>query len=427
MRQKLRTMMKLRKYKRRLLPSLLLLLFPFSSTQTLSASTFEKQDEIQITNLQNIDDDYYAYGRNLQLDGVINGDFSILMSNSATLSGRVVRSANIISEECTHAGVVSGSLRVIVSQQLNVTGTIEGSALAMGKDLTFKTGSVVQRDVTLFGTEVVLAGTIKGGVLIRASRVDIRGFVGGDVKIHANKIRISPPAVILGSFRYTSEKKENLVIDSGVTVAGVVEWQPSESDKVDGELKSSLSTFIFRISALLAAFLFGLIAVYLFRPYAVESYNQLRNRTVVSLAAGFVGLIALMLIFVVLVVSIVLLITGFVVLEKSSVIGSLVLIVGILMLPISGFAGVSGAIIFYSGEIIAAYVLGTLLLRKTKNPQTRLNNSSLLIGLIVLTALFSVPYIGELLFLMVSIAGAGAIILGIKHGRPKVAGGESSV
>ena len=106
-----------------------------------------------------------------------------------------------------------------------------------------------------------------------------------------------------------------------------------------------------------------------------------------------------------------------------------------LLVPVQASAGtvnvatVSGGIIFYSGKIMFAFLVGYLLARIFKSEVALLGKAQLLFGLIILALLFAVPYVGLLIYLLVSIAGAGAIVLGIKNcraeaDRPK---GNSSV
>jgi len=171
-------------------------------------------------------------------------------------------------------------------------------------------------------------------------------------------------------------------------------------------------------SNLLAAFLFGIIIIRLFRPYAEESFDQLRNRMTVSLAAGFLGILVIAGCVVVLFASLIAALVGAILISSDqALVGSLVLIVPTLLIPITGFVTVSGGIILYSGQIIVACLVGYGLVRFGRREATTLNAWSLLLGLIVLAIICAIPYLGFLLFLTATLAGCGAILLGIKNCR----------
>ena len=103
---------------------------------------------------------------------------------------------------------------------------------------------------------------------------------------------------------------------------------------------------------------------------------------------------------------------------EGAPLGVFVLALSVLMIPITSFITVSGGVLFYSGKIIIALLGGYFLVRLAKPNAVYLGKFQLLVGLIVLALLFSIPfYIGFLIYLIASIIGAGAIILGIKHCR----------
>jgi len=100
----------------------------------------------------------------------------------------------------------------------------------------------------------------------------------------------------------------------------------------------------------------------------------------------------------------------------GAVVGGLMVIVAILLLPITSFLSVSGLVIFYSGKIIAAFVLGGLIV---KRGEPALSAGPLLLGLALITVVFAIPYLGFLLYVLTGIVGAGAIVLGIRHCQPE--------
>jgi len=237
--------------------------------------------------------------------------------------------------------------------------------------------------------------------------------LGGDV------IRIVPPAVINGDLTYTS-KKEIKFDTTDVSILGEIVWKQSEeeSEEKKEEPSNPIGTIASHLSSLLAAFLFGIIIIRLFRRYTEESLKQLQKRFSVSLAAGFVGVLIFGACIVVLGVSIIAAIAGKIMISSNlAALGGLLLIISTLLVPITSFSAVSGGIIYYTGSILVALLIGLPLLRLVKPDSNPVGSGTLLTGLVILSLLFAIPYLGVVLYIVATLAGAGAIILGARAAR----------
>jgi cytoskeletal protein CcmA (bactofilin family) len=379
------------------------------------ASIFKSADDIHISNLHIIEDDFYGVGERIRIDGTIDGDL-LAMGNSCTIQGTVMKSANIGARNVHHSGHIVGTLRAF-GETVTINGKVDGSVVSAGRVLKINQGAVIDRDVNLYGEEVSLDGIVIGRAKICAGRVYITGTIQGDVDIEADRFSISPPAVINGNLIYTSEREANIDAD-GVTILGEVTWKlPEEPEDSEGG-STYLAEIAMQTSNLLAAFLFGIIIIRLFRPYAEESFDQLRNRMTVSLAAGFLGVLVIAGCVVVLFASLIAALVGAILISSDqALVGSLVVIVPTLLIPITSFVTVSGGIILYSGQIMVACLVGYGLVRFGRREAATMNAWSLLLGLIVITIFFAIPYLGFLLFLTATLTGSGAILLGIKTCR----------
>ena len=394
------------------------------------ASIIERGKNIHISNLHQIDNDLYAFGQNITVDGLIKGDL-VVGAYEVFINGEVTESENIFAYKLHHTGTVGNSLRAFANTVI-IDGKVGRSVMLFAYDARIGKGAVIERDVSILGFTARIDGTVGGNATIRTAKIVISGEIGGDVDIEAEEIRIVPPAVIRGNLRYCCEKEVEIDTVAGVTILGETRWeQPEEKDGEDeGKIGgAAFKTMIFKISKILAAFLFGIIVVYLFRRHAEVSFHQLRTRFTVSIATGFLFLLILIVAVLILVISAIFLLVGLALISgEMAPVGALVLMLSMLMVPITAFTTVSGGIIFYSGKIMFAFLVGYLLARIFKSEVALLGKAQLLFGLIVLALLFAVPYAGLLIYVLVSIAGAGAIVLGIKNcraeaNRPK---GDSS-
>ena len=365
---------------------------------TIRGSEFKSGDNIEISKLHQIDDDFYAFGQKLTIDGTITGDLFAFV-NKSTIRGHLENSVNIGSFEFTHQGIIDGSLRIF-TQQADIYGHVGRSLMAFSQEITLNKGSMVEKDANIFAVDAELEGTILGKTQIQADTVYISGIIDGDVIIRAKVINIVPPAVIKGDLTYTSENQALIDTTSGVTIVGATTWNlPQKEEEEDTGI--SLTSILIRISCMLATFIFAVIAFRIFRPYALESFYQLKDRFAASFAAGVLGILILIFCLLILIISVGLFLTG-VILISSDIffLGSLLLVIFTLLIPITSFTSVSGGVIFYSGKIIVAALIGYFLTRNLRSRKNELSGSSLLLGLVILLILFSIPYVGFYIYLL---------------------------
>ena len=137
-----------------------------------------------------------------------------------------------------------------------------------------------------------------------------------------------------------------------------------------------------------------------------------------AVASGFITFLAAVASIVLLIISLLLFLIGMIMIKGDpAVLGALILIFSIPLLPIFSFASLSGALLFYTGKIVMATMVGYWIIRILKSNPAAMSKSQLLLGLIILMLLFCIPYAGTILYLLACITGSGAIILGIRKCR----------
>ncbi|MEE8577148.1 MAG: polymer-forming cytoskeletal protein [candidate division Zixibacteria bacterium] len=383
---------------------------------SVHASEFDGGEVIEISRLHTIDDDFWASCNTFNLDGSITGD-AMLFSYSTTIEGEINGSAHSFSRYYKQSGSVDGSVRCL-AQTVNIDGYVGRSLETACEKFTLGSGGVIGRDALVCANDVRIEGTIRGEGKLYGAEVRFTGNAEGNLTIEADQITIAPPAVIQGDLICLTPDSSSFIIESGVTILGQHEWQTSRIDDDDSGYFST-SGFILGISNILAALLFGLIIVRLFRPYAQASYNQLRTRTLVSLAAGAAGLVGLAVANGILLLSILGFAGGSILVAsgEAAIAGGPILVLSTLMLPITGFMSIAGGLLFYSGKIVAATVLGGLIMKSRVRTDRALSAAPMVLGLTLITILFSVPILGFLVFLGTLLIGGGSIFLGIMQGH----------
>lgn len=386
-----------------------------------SGVTFDRGKRIEISNLHHLQGDFYALGGTVIIDGYVGGDLFAL-AQDYTCDGEVGGSANVWAENFHHRGKTVGSLRA-GGMRVLVDGLVGRSLMAFGSEIRVGPRATIRRDVYAVGSRASFAGAAMGDIVFKGGRIDISGQIDGDVHLDCKQISIVPPAVIRGDITYPPDA-ELVEIDSagGVTILGSVSVQEPEPEEVAEEkAEQTFRSVVITASKMLAAFLFGIILIYVFGRYARQTCLELRNRPTVSLAAGLLAVLVSLVSIIILLLSVTLLAIGVLMVGgESSVLGALLVIFSITMIPVTGFAGICGAILLYTGKITLAMVLGYLLVRIIRSRPAVLSKTQLLLGLIIITLVFAIPWIGTMLWILASVVGAGAIVLGIRNCRPGV-------
>lgn len=398
--------------------------FLILSEVSIFAAIIETGNNIQFTPLHRIDDDVYAFGgKNISMDGFIDGDLNIF-TFGVSVNGEITGNGNFFCNEFDHNGKVGRSLHAAV-ESAKINGIVGRSAIAFCANFLLGGNGLIERDLYVFAGQADIGGTVKGNARVIAGVVRMYGVVEGNLEIRADEITITAPAVIKGNLTYHSDKEAMIDTAGGVVVLGKTEWIPPDENGTDdsGIFKSVVVTG----SELLAAFLFGLLILIPFRRYAREAVEQLQHRFVISLAAGLITVVVFLFAIVVALLSAITFLIGYALISSDApAAGALVLIMSTIMLPISAFSAVSGGILFYVGKIILAFLIGCAIFKTMKKEPVGLTKLQLFLGLVALALVFAIPYLGTLIYLIGSLTGAGAIVLavrkiGLEISRPKSA------
>jgi cytoskeletal protein CcmA (bactofilin family) len=391
--------------------TLMLLALPLLAGATM----FEAGEKLNISPLHTIDDDLIAWVSQLNVDGTINGDL-IAGGYNSDINGTVGGSASLFAYQLRFAGRCDGSLRVFANLA-DITGYVGRSLLLFGSEPRVSPNAVIEGPADIYGATVNVEGTLRGPVRIGGGEITITATIEDEITIKGDRIDIYPPAVIIGTLTYTTKQENDLVIHPGATVTGEVVYAPATPEEIQQEDSIvNLASVVLAISKLLAAFLFGIILLWLFRKYAESTFQQLRSRFTIATASGFVTVLIAIVSVLILLVALVFSLVGLIMIEgEMAAIGAVLLIFSLVLVPVSSFAAVTGGLLFYTGKVMFAFLLGWLAIRLVKKEPTILSRTQLFTGLIILTLLMAIPYIGTVMYLLASIIGLGGIVLGVRH------------
>lgn len=379
-----------------LILGLLLALAP----RTAYGAELRQGDAVVVAPGETIDDDLYAVGQSVTIQGIVNGDV-LVAGQTVTISGSVAGDVMAAGGSVVLSGPVAGTAR-LAGQTVDVLAPVGQDVLVGAAALTTGPRAEIGRDVLVGGGAVTLGGPIGRSVRAGTDQLTIAAPVGGDVLAQASSLRLASGAGIGGSLTYTSGQEA--VLEPGATVGGLTTHlaapvepsQPSPGEQVGAGVLGWLRTLVGFTA-------YGLLLVLLFPRLTARSTETLAHSPLESLGLGFAVLagapVAALLLFIV-----GLLVGGW-------WIGPLAVALYLALLPL-GYA------------VVGLYV-GHVVLHRLGRDRLAIG-WHLLAGLAVLGLVSLIPVAGGLLVLAALIFGLGAFVIALAalYRAPAPATGE---
>jgi cytoskeletal protein CcmA (bactofilin family) len=369
------------------LPTLLMLgaLVPGSAL----AAVFRSGDVVQVGPQEVIEEDLYAFGRVVNIQGTVRGDL-ITAGQQVDISGTVEGDVMSAASRNQISSPVRGSLRA-AGGELIVSGSVGEDAVLAAGNLRVTDKARVGRDLYLASGNALVVAPVEGELRAAAETLTLSSPVGQDVHAEVDTLRLTEGARIGGNLSYRSDKDAQLA--SGAVVTGNVERLPPRQP----EGRAPLLAVAFWARWLVGLFGLGLLLVLFLPDFARRSTAMLRQRPLPSLgwgAALFMG-IPIVAIFVFMVG---LLIGGW--------------WIGLFILGLYALA------IALSIPVVGM-LLGRWLLERFHRTGAHLV-VALLVGLVLLSLARLVPVVGGLVLLATVLFGLGALLLAMMGRRQPV-------
>jgi cytoskeletal protein CcmA (bactofilin family) len=348
------------------------------------AATFRSEDRIVVPRGEVLEDDLYAFGQTIVIEGDVRGDVVAFGSN-VQVPGRVHGDLISATQDLRVDGRVDGSVRG-AGQRLVLNGEIGKDAIVAGQSIDLSPQATVAGDVTAAGATLRLSGSVGGDVRMEGRKVALDGAVGGAVQARADEVSIGDQAVVKGPLEYRSVRQAS--IPSGAQV-GDVRWQPAER-RAPGPVWFLLGWL--RLS--IGLFALGLVAAWVAPKLAREAPATLRARPWVSLGIGAMALVA------------------------APLVGAMVFGVGLL------FGGWWLAALLFAALLIAmslsfptvGLVVGRWLVGRFAGARGGLA-LMLATGVVLLALVIRVPVVGALVAFAALVLGLGALLMAGWHLR----------
>ncbi len=328
--------------------------------------------------------DRFAAGNTLLINKPIAGDL-IAAGGNVEVAATVAGDALLAGGDIAVSKKISQSLYSI-SGKLFVNDSIGRNARVAGGQIEFSPISEVNGNVSAAGGQVSLKGKVNGNVQAAGGRVLIDAIISGDVEATSGQVEIGPNAKIAGKLRYAS--RDPIVRDPAAKVAGSVEtFEPSGGWPVPENVEHRMGRsggWVWTIGLLIVATtLIALMPTFYTR--VVETY---RTRPAMSLLIGFITLICV----------------------PALAILFLITIIGV---PLALLIIAAYLILLVVGYVTTGISIGDWLLKRVtddKAGSTWWRIGSAVAGVLIVSLIARIPWVGGWVVLIALLIGLGALI-----------------
>ncbi len=361
------------------------LLFSFLLIPTASAHAATLLSAQNVDIASSTPDNTYLFGGQVRVDSPLPADLCAAAA-TLTVAAPVTGEALLAGGTVDVQRPVASDLRAI-GGRINVDDSVGGDLL-LGGGVISVYGK--PKNAYILGGTVTMAGGADGPVTIYGADVTLSGTYAGDVMVVASdNVTVNPGTVIHGSFRYNAPVQASIPASAqvmgGVNYIGQAGWLPTTKQ---AETFATAGIWIFWLVRLTAAVVAAGLIAGLFPVLADRVVEATLRRTterfVLFTLLGFAGFIATPVL--------------------------------ILFLSIS-FVGIGVALLLLSAYVLflllaciyAGIVTGAMVMRFFKK-RFVVSWRVAILGVVVLSVIGSLPYVGFMIALVLAAASGGALL-----------------
>jgi cytoskeletal protein CcmA (bactofilin family) len=326
---------------------------------------------------ETVDDTLLAVGNTVRVEGVVNGDL-LAFGRTVEVRGTVKGDLVSFAKRIVVTGTVEGHI-FNCSQSLDLDGQLGQSLYGWVQSLSVSNRGHVGDGIVLGAGDVTLEGEVKRSVTIFASNADVSGSIGRELTMAGGSLTLTNTARVGGNLTARVRQLKDVHIADGATIAGKRDIQV----RVRQSQFTRPRFYFHQAIWLAAAMLVGWLGLVVF-PGFFEACTQAVGSGWRSLGLGFGVLVGV----------------------PVAVIVVAITLVG---LPVSLMLFAVYLAALYLAKIWVGAFLGRVLL-KPAGATKRDWLLGLLVGLLILTIVGFIPYLGGLIRLAVICLGLGAFV-----------------
>lgn len=334
------------------------------------------KDEVVVENV-------YLVGGEPKMIGTVASDVFIAGNHSEVL-GSVKGDVMAIGTNLNIKGDVGGDVRAI-GGVINIENNIGGDLVLIGSEIFINENTKVGGDLILIGGVVNIKNSSDKKVRVVSGSTIISGKILGTANITSDKILVTKNSEISGSLIYFSPRQA--VLEEGSKISGNVNFNKVDSIRENGLVKHTIVSFLnfWMLFRFITVLILTFILVYVFKIFSQKTALSTINNFWKSLAVGVIAFLFVPLIVIILLVS-------------------------LILIPVSALLIMIYVGVFMISTSIAGIALGALIKKTfTKSKNLEVSFSTATIGVILLTLLQFVPFVGDITRFVFILAALGSI------------------
>ncbi len=362
--------------------TILTILFILSSS-SVSAAVYRNGNRIDIPKGQDVKESLYISGKSINIDANVDGDI-FCAAQTVRITGRVNGDVICGAQSIVVTGEINGNLRA-GAQSIDLEGIINRNANLFGQNIEISSGSAIMGEANIWSQDVDVRGVVTKKLDGGAQIMTILGKVG-EVDVHVEELSVGPEAVVQNNLTYTSLNKAKLSANSLVGGQILQRQPPASPEKTQSQNRRPTRSVlgIGRIISLIVQLILATLIVAFFAKPMNSASAVMYKKILPTLGIGLLILIFTPVIMVII---------------ALTLIG---IPLSILLLFVYIFS-------FFIGRVLAAGVVGRLLLEKFWVDKKENDMWSVIIGIIAMWFIFSIPIVGSILSVIVLIWGLGGV------------------
>ena len=353
-----------------------------------AAADIRSGQDITIGTTETIEDDLYAFGTNIAINGTIHGDL-IAAGSNVSVDGNVTGDVIAAGNSVVIRGQVGGSVRA-AGNTLVLDGKVANDLVFGGSELTILSNGRVGRDAIVGASNASVVGQIGRDLQAGGTNVRIDGNIGGNVMATVERLQITDRGTVGGSLKYTSKNEAQIANASSVKGSTV---RQTPDDGRAPLFTGTTALVVEWLKGLIGLLILGLLVVFFFPGFSRRAGEALVRSPWLTLAIGALVLVGLPIL------SIVFFAVG-------ALIGGWW--IGFVVLALFGVA-------LALSIPVAAVGVGGALLRIARRPVPVW--LALFIGLVALLLVALIPILGGLVIFCALLFGMGATTIAVVGNR----------
>lgn len=396
------------------------------------AFDWREGNEIVIGAAEIIDDDLYVAADTFILEGTVDGDL-IVIGQKIIISGTVTGDLYAAGQHVIIAGSINDDARITGAVlEIKPQAVIGDDLLAAGYSLDAQADSQIEGTVAFGGKQALLAGSIAEDVFVGSYGLAITGEIDGNVTAEvASQEEELPvdPFSFMSDMPAVPTVAAGLNLDDAAKIGGELEYTTSEnikSPETDGEdgsdrpdrpsrnsaqrfRRPARSSWLARgVRRLVALVLIGLLVISFVPAWVTHPSEKLNVKPWQNLGWGVAVYLCFPIIFAI--------VSG-ALLALAGILGVITLgNLSIAVLLLGACAGLATLVIysltvFYLTKMMVGYFVGQAVLKQLKAEWCENHTIVLITGLSIIGILISIPVLGGVLRLAITIFGLGTLFV----------------